>query len=320
MRRLPALLLAALMLFATAACGEDASTTDKAKVDLGQDIEGLTVSGEFGEVPTLEVDSAIKVSKPTTEVISAGEGDPVEANKKAMFNILLAKGSDGSKLFSSAEEGTPVQVTMKQDEFFQTVIDALVGKPQGSRVALAATVEDVWGDAGAPQLELKASDTVVFVVDVLSVQPTDVLDAPEGEDVAAPADAPVVEETDGKVTGFDFSTAPEKAPTELQVIPLVEGEGPEAQAGRLVTFNYYGAVWGSDKAFDSSFERGAPEPFGVGVNGLIKAWDETIPGLKQGSRVLIIAPPGDAYGATDRPGIPKNSTLTFVVDVLGVDG
>jgi len=35
--------------------------------------------------------------------------------------------------------------------------------------------------------------------------------------------------------------------------------------------------------------------------------------------VIIVAPPGEAYGAQARPGIPANSTLTFVVDVLGVD-
>jgi len=60
-------------------------------------------------------------------------------------------------------------------------------------------------------------------------------------------------------------------------------------------------------------------PFGVGVKGLIPAWDKVIPGLKQGSRVLIIAPPADGYGAQAQQGIPANSTLTFVVDVLGVD-
>ena len=78
-------------------------------------------------------------------------------------------------------------------------------------------------------------------------------------------------------------------------------------------------MWGSKKPFDSSFSRGAPTPFGVGVKGLIPAWDKVIPGLKRGSRVLIIAPPGDAYGARAQQGIPANSTLTFVVDVLGVD-
>ena len=320
MRRLLVLLLASVMLLATAACGDDSgSAKTKPSVDMGDKISNLSVSGAFGSEPKVTVDKAITASKPTTQVISAGDGNPVEANKKAMFNIYLAKGSDGKKLYSSTDQGTPTQVNMTENEFFKVIIDGLVGKPRGSRVAIAATVKDVWGAAGAPQLKLKSTDTVLFVIDVLSVQPKDVIDAPKGKTVAAPADSPVVKESAGKVTGLDFSKAPKKAPTKLKVIPLVEGDGPAAKAGRLVTFNYYGAVWGSKKPFDSSFSRGAPTPFGVGVKGLIPAWDKVIPGLKRGSRVLIIAPPGDAYGARAQQGIPANSTLTFVVDVLGVD-
>jgi peptidylprolyl isomerase len=77
-------------------------------------------------------------------------------------------------------------------------------------------------------------------------------------------------------------------------------------------------VWGAKNPFDESYSK-APVPFGVGVNGLIPAWDKSIPGLERGSRVLIIAPPADGYGDQARPGIPANSTLVFVVDVLGVD-
>ena len=319
MRRLLALPLAFLLLFATAACGNDSDSSKASDVDMGDKISGLAVSGAFGSEPKVTVKPAIKTDKPETQVISKGDGNPVVANKKAMFNIYLAKGADGKKLYSSTDQGTPSQVAMNEKEFFKVIIDSLVGKPQGSRVAIAATVKDVWGSAGAPQLKLKTSDTVLFVIDVLSVEPTDVLDAPKGETVEAPATAPTVQESGDKVTGIDFAKAPKKAPTKLQVIPLVEGDGPKAEAGRLVTFNYYGAVWGSKKPFDSSFSRGAPVPFGVGVKGLIPAWDKVIPGLKQGSRVLIIAPPGDAYGAQAQSGIPANSTLTFVVDVLGVD-
>jgi peptidylprolyl isomerase len=317
--RLLALLLAVCLVFATAACGDASGKSKADDVDMGQKIKGLSVSGAFGSEPKVTVDPAVKADKPQTQVVSKGDGSPVVANKKAMFNIYLAKGSDGSKLYSSTDQGTPSQVAMNEKEFFKVIVDSLVGKPQGSRVAIAATVKDVWGSAGAPQLKLKPTDTVLFVLDVLSVEPKDVLDGPKGKDVTAPATAPAVQESGDKVTGLDFSAAPKKAPTKLQVIPLVEGEGPAAKAGRLVTFNYYGAVWGSKKPFDSSFSRGAPVPFGVGVKGLIPAWDKVIPGLKQGSRVLIIAPPADGYGAQAQTGIPANSTLTFVVDVLGVD-
>jgi peptidylprolyl isomerase len=315
-RRLLALFVASLMLFATAACGNDSSSS---KTPEGDAIKGLTVSGAFGQEPQVKVKPAVTVEKPETEVITAGKGNPVVANHKAMFNIFLAKGADGSKLFSTTDQGTPTQVEMKENQFFKVIIDGLVGKTQGSRVAIAATVKDVWGKAGAPQLQLKPTDTVLFVIDVLSVEPKKVIDGPEGQTVTPPATAPVVKVSDGKVTGFDFSKAPKKAPTALKVIPLVKGDGPAAKAGHLVTFNYYGAVWGSKKAFDSSFTRGTPVPFGIGVHGLIPAWDKVIPGLKQGSRVIIIAPPSEGYGSQARPGIPANSTLTFVVDVLGVD-
>ena len=320
-RRLLTLLVAACLLLVTAACGGGGGN-DKASgdVDMGQKIKGLTVSGAFGQEPKVKVDPAVKVDKVETQVVSAGKGDPVVANKKAMFDIYLAKGADGQKLYSSTDQGTPTQARMTDNEFFPTLIKAMVGKPQGSRVALAAQVKDVWGNAGAPQLKLKASDTVVFVLDVLSVEPKDVVNGPSGAKVAPPANTPGVVESGGKVTGFDWSKAPKNPPKKLEVIPLVKGTGPAAKAGRLVTFNYYGATWGSKKPFDSSYTRGKPEPFGVGVNGLIKAWDQVIPGLKRGSRVLIIAPPDAGYGPTARPGIPANSTLAFVVDVLGVDG
>lgn len=320
MRRLLALLAAFLLLLTVSACGGTSASGDiKGSVDMGDTISGLKVSGAFGKEPVVSVDPAVKVTKPTVEVVSAGNGNPVLANKKAMFNILLAKGSDGKKLYSSTDQGTPTQVSMQENQFFKVIIDGLVGKPRGSRVAIAATVKDVWGAAGAPQLKLKTTETVLFVVDVLSVEPTNVIPGPKGKTVAAPATAPVVKEKAGQVTGLDFSKSPKKAPTKLQVITLVKGTGPVAKAGRLVTFNYYGAVWGSKKPFDSSFTRGAPAPFGVGVNGLIPAWDKVIPGLKQGSRVLIIAPPGQAYGARAQQGIPASSTLAFVVDVLGTD-
>ena len=55
------------------------------------------------------------------------------------------------------------------------------------------------------------------------------------------------------------------------------------------------------------------------MDSLIPAWDKGSRRLAKGSRVLIIAPPGEAYGARAQSGIPKNSTLVFVVDVLGVD-
>jgi peptidylprolyl isomerase len=285
---------------------------------MGTDIAGLSVSGEVGEELEVDMEAPLDGEGTKTQVLEAGDGNPLKLNESALLHLYIGNATSGKDAITTYDQGVPIQVKASEDQLFKAVLDNIVDKPKGSRVAVTAPVEDVWGPQGAPQLKLKASDTALFIADIVSVQPAEVVDGPEGEPVDPPADAPTVEEKDGQVTGLDWSTAPKKAPKELTVIPLVEGEGPEATAESMVTFDYYGAVYGEDKPFDESYSR-EPAPFGVGVNGLIPAWDKVIPGLKRGSRVLIIAPPEDGYGDQEQPSIPAGSTLTFVVDVLGVD-
>jgi peptidylprolyl isomerase len=315
--RLLALAAAAVLLLGTAACG-DGSTDSGDEGSEGASLPGVTVGGAVGEGLDVKLDKPVKSEEPRAEVLDKGEGDPVEMNEAALMHLYIGNGTSGKQAVNTYDAGPPVQVSMSEDQLFKVVLDEVVGQAAGSRVAISAPAKDVWGDQGAPQLKIKASDTVVFVADVVSVEPGEVLDGPEGDAVEPPKDAPGVVEESGKVTGFDWSKAPEKAPKKLTVIPLVEGAGPPARAESMVTFNYFGAVYGEKKPFDESYSR-EPVPFGVGVNGLIPAWDKTIPELNRGSRVLIIAPPEDAYGDQERPGIPANSTLAFVVDVLGVD-
>jgi peptidylprolyl isomerase len=318
-RRLLVLLVALLLLGVTAACGGDSGKADE-DVDLGQKIKGLDVSGAFGAEPEVSVDPAVKVDKPQTQVLTKGDGQPVAENKKAMFNILLARGSDGQKLYSSADQGAPTEVTMAENQFFPLVIDSLVGKPQGSRVAIAANVEDVWGPGGAPQLQLKKKDTVLFVLDVLSVEPSDVLDAPKGEEQAPPKGAPTLVEDGDAITSLDFSDAAKTPSPKLEKITLVEGDGPVVRDPSMVSVDYLGQVYGSTKPFDNSFEK-EPVSFPLGKgSSLIPAWNKALIGVPRGSRVMLIVPPGDGYGPNGNPQIkvgPKD-TMVFVIDILGV--
>jgi peptidylprolyl isomerase len=86
-----------------------------------------------------------------------------------------------------------------------------------------------------------------------------------------------------------------------------------------VTVDYYGEVYGGDKAFDESYSK-QPVTFALGTGGLIKAWDQGLVGVNQGSRVMLIVPSDHGYGAQGSPqaGIKGGDTLVFVVDVLGV--
>ncbi len=314
-RRLLALPVVTLLLLGTAACGDD---PEEATDTGGSQIQGLTVKGEVGEELEVDLEAPLDGKRITTEVLETGEGNPLKLNESALLHLYIGNATSGKDAISTYDRDVPMQVSASEDQLFKAVLDDIVDRPQGSRIAVTAPVTEVWGEQGAPQLDLKAGDTALFVADIVSVQPVEVLDGPEGETVEPPADAPTVVEKDGQVTGLDWSDAPKKAPKELTVIPLMEGDGPEASAESMVTFDYLGAVYGEEKPFDESYSR-EPTPFGVGVQGLIPAWDKVIPGLKRGSRVLIVAPPEDAYGDQEQPNIPAGSTLTFVVDVLGVD-
>ena len=319
-RRLLTLAVTSLLLFGVAACGEDGGSPDAgpSQTTTGAAIAGLEVTGSFGEEPKVSVDG-LQTEQVESQVVIAGDGNPVVAGQNALLHLFLVNGETGEKAAGTYEQGAPVALQMDESQLFKPVLDQLVGKAEGSRIAIAAPVKDIYGAQGATQLDLKPEDSVVFVVDVMSVPPKDVVDGPSGEDQKVPAGLPEVETEDGDVTGFDWTGTAKKAPAKLQVVPLIEGDGPPARDNSLVTFDYFGEVWQGKEPFDESFSK-EPVTFALGMGNLIQAWDEGLVGVKRGSRVMVIAPPDTAYGDQPRPGIPASSTLVFVVDILGVDG
>ncbi|MGO1715626.1 MAG: FKBP-type peptidyl-prolyl cis-trans isomerase, partial [Ancrocorticia populi] len=83
--------------------------------------------------------------------------------------------------------------------------------------------------------------------------------------------------------------------------------------------NYHGQIWGGN-VFVSSFQRGTPATFPIGVGAVIAGWDQGIVGKNVGSRLLISIPPEKGYGPNGQPaaGIGGTDTLVFVVDLVGV--
>jgi peptidylprolyl isomerase len=111
-----------------------------------------------------------------------------------------------------------------------------------------------------------------------------------------------------------------KPPKKLVVKDLIKGTGPTATTGKSVTVNYVGVLYKGGKEFDSSWKTGQPfAPFTLGQHAVIPGWDKGLVGMKVGGRRELIIPPSLAYGkAGSPPTIPPNSTLVFVVDLLGV--
>ncbi|MFL6182013.1 MAG: FKBP-type peptidyl-prolyl cis-trans isomerase [Actinomycetes bacterium] len=106
-------------------------------------------------------------------------------------------------------------------------------------------------------------------------------------------------------------------PSDLVVKVLSEGDGADVASGDLIVVDYLGVRWDDGATFDSSFDRG-PAGFSIGTGAVIPGWDAGLVGLPVGSRVMLVAPPDQAYGDTP-PGDPiqAGDTLVFVIDILG---
>ncbi|WP_278313493.1 FKBP-type peptidyl-prolyl cis-trans isomerase [Lolliginicoccus levis] len=109
---------------------------------------------------------------------------------------------------------------------------------------------------------------------------------------------------------------PGPPPTELVTKDLVEGDGAEAVPGATVEVHYVGVDYETGEEFDSSWNRG--ESISFPLRGLIKGWQEGIPGMKVGGRRQLTIPPALAYGPSGSGHRLAGRTLVFVIDLLAV--
>ncbi|MBN9120507.1 MAG: FKBP-type peptidyl-prolyl cis-trans isomerase [Planctomycetes bacterium] len=101
----------------------------------------------------------------------------------------------------------------------------------------------------------------------------------------------------------------------LEIWDVKEGKGEAVKEGDTITVHYTGWLT-DDKAttFDSSLDRG--EPVSFPLNGLIKGWQEGIPGMKPGGVRRLKIPSDLGYGDREKEGIPANSVLVFEIELI----
>jgi len=99
----------------------------------------------------------------------------------------------------------------------------------------------------------------------------------------------------------------ERAPGNGDGTPRIGGEVIAHYAGRLL----------DGTTFDSSYKRGAPLTFRVGIREVIAGWDEAFLTMKKGEKRTLIIPYWLAYGEKGKPpSIPPRATLIFEVELI----
>jgi len=111
-------------------------------------------------------------------------------------------------------------------------------------------------------------------------------------------------------------TVPDKdAPSDLKVQTLLKGDGKVIGEDDAAIVRYTGVLWETGEVFDSSWESGAAL---VLNQPMVEGFTQAVQGQTVGSQVLAVIPPDLGYGDQESGTIPANSTLVFVVDIVGI--
>ncbi len=108
-------------------------------------------------------------------------------------------------------------------------------------------------------------------------------------------------------------------PQKLVIKDLIKGTGPVASPTSTVNAQYVGVLYKGGKQFDASWNDGSGQPVSLPLSGVIKGWQQGIPGMRVGGRRELIIPSSLGYGKKGSPPkIPGNAALVFVIDLHGV--
>ncbi|MCF3181939.1 FKBP-type peptidyl-prolyl cis-trans isomerase [Streptomyces polychromogenes] len=329
-RRLAAaLIVPALMLTAACGGGDDSGKKDSSPsagaskpAEVPKPVASAdpmpTVAGEAGKKAEITVPKGEPSGKFVVNVLKEGTGPEVKKNDLVIAKFTGKIWKSGKDLPSSYDQGgEPLPFTAGSPQTLPLFGDSVLGKKVGSRLLVVAPPAAAFGDQGQPKLGVGAKDNLVFVIDVDQVVPKKA----EGTQAPIPSDLPQVKADEEKEATI---TVPKNdPPKELVDKVLIEGKGPEVKSGQTVFMQYSGATWvpneGKEAAtlFDNSWKTGQPFSTQIGTGQVIQGWDKGLVGKKVGSRVLLVIPPEQGYKDQAQGEIPANSTLVFVVDILG---
>ncbi|MDQ1577164.1 MAG: hypothetical protein QOH55_2314 [Microbacteriaceae bacterium] len=317
MRRAPALFVAASLLLVTlSACSSDPNASCASAAHAGAASNLISVSGAVGKAPNVSFPTPLKTATTQRKVIDAGTGAPIEKGQEVVMQYNIYNSTTGSLIASSGYTASGAAgVTVGQSGL--TGLDSgLLCMKQGSRIALAISPKDGLG-TNAGTYGVAPNDSLVMVVDVTKT----FLPRANGTPVPSTPGFPMVVLAPDGTPGISVPTS--APPTALKFADLKQGSGTTVKQGDSVVVQYTGVLWKERTVFDSTWQNGQPATLvaadGSKVQGgVVPGFAKALIGQKVGSQFIVIIPPAMGYGSTGSQTVPANSTLVFVVDVLGI--
>ena len=284
-------------------------------------VDDIKVDTKNAKKPTVSIPKdklPFGTSGAKIKMLSNGSGSAARGTDYVSADFVMVNGSTGKTIGSTFGERVPA-FNLGDDRNLPGVLSNLKGRKAGDTFVLSLPPSQAFGSAGNQQLGIGPNDDLVLYMKVNKVETAQkACDTPSSD-----ASLPKVE-VPNKVTEQAKITFPKgkQPPTELTCSTLKEGSGAVVKAGQTISVRYTGQVW-NGSVFDSTAKRkGQPAQFVIGKGQVIPGWDRTVVGQKVGSRLLVVVPSEDGYGAqgsTDQTGkqiIKGTDTIVFAVDII----
>ena len=272
----------------------------------GDNAKKINITNTAGsQVPTVVAPSGIDSTSIETKVITVGSGPKITGAQSIKFDFVETDAATGQVVAKSSFDGSDLQTQFLKKG--SNLCKALAGVTEGSTVALLVPSK-MLGNTG------KDAAGGIFIFKIAKV----FLPRAVGDEMSNQGGLPtVIRATTGKPS---ILMPKGDAPTTLKTVTLIKGWGDKISLGhgQQVMLHYVGWIWGSSVSFESSWDNNAPLDFPYEKKQLVDGMLQAIDGATVGSQILMVIPPKLGYGNEARGNIPANSTLVFVVDILGV--
>lgn len=280
-------------------------------VGSGSAVEQIKVEGNFNEEPTVTFPTPLQAEGMQTKEVIVGNGGKILGNQRVALHYAVYNAGTGEKFqgseFGSAEFVSQDLLTNSNPNY----CSVLVGMSVGSRAAVLMGAADAHANQGIPSLGVGPDDALIFIFDIVDAY----LPRANGQSMPAEAGFPtvIVDPASGQ-PGLQILNT--EAPTEFMRSVLIEGRGEEIEIGDVAVMHYAGWTWDGTQ-FDESWSSGTPAAFEIASTGLIEGFVKAVEGAKVGSQIIAVIPPELGYGEAGSGAIAPNSTLIFVIDILG---
>lgn len=295
---------------ATDTTSPDASVVvDVCATPSGDLSDAVSVEGDAGAEPTVEFDEGLDPAETERTIVSEGDGAELPSGGSASVAYAIYNGTTGEKIeaYGYNEGETEAVFAADVTQLIPGLAKTIGCVTEGSRVVSVIPAVEGFGEEGNADIGVGAGESLVAVIDVLSVLPS----RADGVDQPAPEGLPTVTlADDGAPTVEIPATDP---PTEFQLGVLKKGDGEVVPAGATVTVQYHGVSWDTGEVFDQSWGSG---PTSFSLTSVVPGFTQAIEGQTVGSQVIAVLPPDLAYGGTDSE--LADQTLVFVIDILAV--